>query len=408
MLNFIWAGFFLIAFVVALWRAMILGDSSIWSELINSTFADAKVAFQISLNLTGILCLWLGLLKIAERSGVAALLARGLAPLFRKIMPEVPSNSPAMSSMIMNIAANVLGLDNAATPMGLKAMEQLQSLNPHKDRASNAQILFMVINASAVTLIPISILMYRSEMGSLNPSAVFVPILCATTVSTLVGFLAVAMVQKLNIFNRIVLAYLLGGLGFIAFVGWYFGSLPADKRLELSAAWGNFILFGFVCGFIVSGLVKKLNVYETFIEGAKEGFEIAVRIIPYLVAMLVAIGVFRASGALDYIVSGFGNIFAWLGINTDFVAALPTAFMKPLSGSGARAMMIETMQTYGADSFPAFVSSVIQGSTETTFYVLAVYFGAIKISKVGAALPCALLADLAGIVAAIILSYMFY
>lgn len=408
MLNFIWAGFFLIAFVVALWRAMVLGDSSIWSELINSTFTDAKVAFQISLNLTGILCLWLGLLKIAERSGVAALLARGLAPLFRKIMPEVPSNSPAMSSMIMNIAANVLGLDNAATPMGLKAMEQLQSLNPHKDRASNAQILFMVINASAVTLIPISILMYRSEMGSLNPSAVFVPILCATTVSTLVGFLAVAAVQKLNIFNRIVLAYLLGGLGFIAFVGWYFGSLSADKRLELSAAWGNFILFGFVCGFIVSGLVKKLNVYETFIEGAKEGFEIAVRIIPYLVAMLVAIGVFRASGALDYIVSGFGNIFAWLGINTDFVAALPTAFMKPLSGSGARAMMIETMQTYGADSFPAFVSSVIQGSTETTFYVLAVYFGAVKISKVGAALPCALLADLAGIVAAIILSYMFY
>ena len=408
MLNFIWAGFFLIAFAVASCRNLWGGDTAVWTTLINATFADAKSAFLISLNLTGILCLWLGLLKIAERSGMAALLARGLQPLFRRIMPDVPAGSPAMSSMIMNMAANVLGLDNAATPMGLKAMEQLQAINPHKDRASNAQILFMVINASAVTLIPISILMYRSELGSTNPSAVFVPILCATSVSTLVGFLAVAAVQKLNIFNRVVLAYLLGAFGFIAGVAWYFGSLEPERRLELSAAWGNFILFAFVVGFISAGLIKKLNVYETFIEGAKEGFEIAVRIIPYLVAMLVAIGVFRASGALDYLVQGFERLFSLCGMNTDCVAALPTAFMKPLSGSGARAMMIETMRTYGADSFPAFVSAVIQGSTETTFYVLAVYFGAVRISKVGAALPCALLADLAGIIAAIAVSYLFY
>lgn len=408
MLNIIWAGFFLIAFATAAYQSLWGGDNLIWSQLISATFSDAKTAFSIALNLTGILCLWLGLLKIAERSGLTAVLARALYPLFRRIMPEVPANSPAISSMVMNMAANILGLDNAATPMGLKAMEQLQELNPSKDRASNAQILFMVINASAVTLIPITILMYRAELGSSNPSAVFVPILCATSISTLVGFLSVALVQRLNIFNRVVLAYLLGAIAFIAFIGWYFNQLPAERRLVLSAAWGNFILFAFICGFILAGLIKRLNVYETFIEGAKEGFEIAVRIVPYLVAMLVAIGAFRASGAMDLLVLGFEKFFALLGLDTGFVAALPTAIMKPLSGSGARAMMIETMQTYGVDSFPAFVSSVIQGSTETTFYVLAVYFGAVRISKVGAALPCALLADLVGIIAAISLSYWFY
>ena len=407
MLNFIWCGFFIVAFVVALVRSL-GGDIGIWTDLINATFSDAKSAFSISLNLTGVLCLWLGLLKIAEVSGLAALLAKLLRPLFRKIMPEVPDNSPAMSSMIMNIAANMLGLDNAATPMGLKAMEELQEYNPHKDKASNAQVLFMVINASAVTLLPITILMYRSELGATNPSAVFIPILCATAVSSLVGFLSVAFVQKLNIFNRVVIGYLLGAITFVVGIAWGFSLLETEQRLILSMALANFILFAVICLFIVYGLLKKVNVYDSFIEGAKEGFSIAIKIIPYLVAMLVAIGVFRTSGALDYIVLGFEKLFAWCGMNTNFVAALPTAIMKPLSGSGARAMMIETMQNYGADSFPSFVSAVIQGSTETTFYVLAVYFGVVRINKVGAALPCALLADLSGIIAAICLSYIFY
>jgi len=408
MLNFIWCGFFIIAFIVAGWRSLIEGEINVWTALINAVFADAKSAFHISLNLTGILCFWIGLLKIAENSGLAALLSKGLRPLFRKIMPEVPDNSPAMSSMIMNIAANILGLDNAATPMGLKAMEQLQELNPHKDKASNAQVLFMVINASSITLLPITILMYRSELGASNPSAVFIPILCATSISTLAGFLSVAFVQRLNIFNRVVLSYLLGTAAFISGLAWSFSHLTPVQRLSLSADIGNFILFSVVFFFIIYGLIKKINTYESFIDGAKEGFSIAVKIIPYLVAMLVAIGVFRTSGALGYVVSGFEKFFAWSGMNTDFVAALPTAVMKPLSGSGARAMMIETMQAYGADSFPAFVSAVIQGSTETTFYVLAVYFGVVRINKVGAALPCALFADLCGIVAAIYFSYLFY
>lgn len=408
MLNLIWVSFFLVAFILALWQSLVLGQGEIWTQLISSTFASAKTAFTISLNLTGILCLWLGLLKVAEKSGITAVLAKALRPLFRKIMPEVPADSPAMGSMIMNIAANVLGLDNAATPMGLKAMEQLQTLNPHKDRASDAQILFMVINSSAVTLIPITILMYRSELGAANPSAVFMPILFATSLSTLAGFLAVAVVQRLNVFNRVVMAYLGGFILFIGVVAFYFCSLPETERLSVSANCGNFLLFAVIVAFIGAGVVKKLNVYETFVVGAKEGFEIAVRIIPYLVAMLVAIAVFRASGALDFLVDGFAAVFGWLGIDTGFVAALPTALLKPLSGSGARAMMIETMTTYGADSFPAFVSAVVQGSTETTFYVLAVYFGAVKITKVGAALPCALFADFVGIASAIYFSYLFY
>ena len=408
MLNLIWSGFFIAGFLAAIVQSLFLGNTEIWSELIGSTFSSAKTAFQICLNLTGMLCLWLGLLKIAEKSGLTKILALCLKPLFQKIMPEVPSNHPALGSIIMNIAANVLGLDNAATPMGLKAMEQLQTLNPNKEKASSAQILFMVINASAVTLIPITILMYRVELGASNPSAVFIPILFATSISSLVGFFAVAYAERLAIFNKVVFAYLGGFLAFIGGLAWYFLSLSPEDRLSASSAGGNFILFAIITIFIIAGLVKKLNVYEEFISGAKEGFDIAVRIIPYLVAMLVAIAVFRTSGCLDYIVEMCKLLFASLNINTDFVAALPTAVMKPLSGSGARAMMIETMQTYGADSFPAFVSCVIQGSTETTFYVLAVYFGVVKITKVGSALPCALLADLAGILSAILLSYAFF
>ena len=408
MLNFIWAGFFLVAFAAALCQSLLLNNQTIWTDLVNAVFSSSKTAFNISLNLTGILCLWLGLLKIAEKAGLTEALARLLQPLFRRIFPEVPAGHPALSSIVMNMSANILGLDNAATPMGLKAMEQLQSLNPHKDRASNAQILFMVINASSVTLIPITILMYRAELGASNPTAVFMPILFATTISTFIGFLCVAWVQRLKIFNPVVAAYLGGFALLVGGVAWYFNALPETERLQTSAAWGNFILFGFIILFIAAGLVKRLNVYETFISGAKEGFEIAVRIIPYLVAMLVAIAVLRAGGVLDMIVLGFEKFFAALGCDTEFVKALPTALLKPLSGSGARAMMIETMQTYGADSFPAFAAAVVQGSTETTFYVLAVYFGAVKISKVGAALPCALLADLAGIIAAIYFSYLFF
>ncbi len=408
MLNIIWSAFFIAAFFFAAIDAWWFGQADVWSRLVLASFSSAKSAFSICLNLTGILCLWLGLLKIAQVSGLTEILAKFLRPLFAKLMPEVPSSSPALGSMVMNIAANMLGLDNAATPMGLKAMEQLQSLNPHKDKASNAQVLFMVINASAVTIIPITILMYRAELGAANPASVFLPILLATSASTLVGFLSVALVQKLNIFNRVVLGYLLGFAALIALIGWYFSSLPEGERLVAAATWGNFTLFAVMILFIISGLIKKIDVYDAFITGAKEGFEIAIKIIPYLVAMLVGIAVFRASGGLDWLVAGFAWLAENIGLDTKFVAALPTAIMKPLSGSGARAMMIETMQNYGADSFPGFVASVVQGSTETTFYVLAVYFGAVGISKVGAALPCALLADLAGIITAIAVSYIFY
>ncbi|MBE6452709.1 MAG: hypothetical protein E7012_04390 [Alphaproteobacteria bacterium] len=408
MLNLIWSGFFAVTFIYALYQTLFLDNIGIWNLLVTSSFEAAKGAFEICLNLTGILCLWLGLLKIAEASGLTSLLAKFLNPLFRKIMPDVPSNSPAIGSMVMNIAANMLGLDNAATPMGLKAMEQLQELNPSSKTASRAQQLFMVINSSAVTIIPITILMYRSELGATNPAAVFIPILLATSVSTLVGFLSIATVQRLNIFNWVVLSYVGLAVGFVIIISLWFSGLSPEARLTYASAIGNFILFSFMILFVASGMIKKLNVYDKFIEGAKEGFFVAVKIIPYLVAMLVAIAVLRTGGLLDAMIQCFEKFFKLLNMDTDFVAALPTAIMKPLSGSGARAMMIETMQTHGADSFSGFVSSVVQGSTETTFYVLSLYFGAVGITKVGAALPCALLADLAGIVSAIYFSYIFY
>lgn len=408
MLNVIWILFFLLSFAMACFQAFFGGNPLIWTEIINALFASAKSAFSIAINLTGMLCLWLGLLKIAEKSGLTDLLARGLTPLFKKIMPDIPEHHPAIGSMVMNIAANMLGLDNAATPMGLKAMEQMQELNPRKDTASNAEIMFMVINASAVTVIPINILMYRAELGSANPCAVFIPILIATAASSLAGFLAVAIVQKLPIFNRIVFSYLLGFAAFIIGLAYYFAGLDDAVRLTYSESAGNFILFLTIAVFITSGAIKRLNVYETFITGAKEGFDIAVKIIPYLVAMLTAIAVLRASGLMEMFVLGVERLVIWFNGDTGFVPALPTAFIKPLSGSGARAMMIETLQTYGADSFAGFVSSVIQGSTETTFYVLAVYFGAIKVIKTRHALPCALFADLVGIVTAIYVSYLFY
>ena len=408
MLNIIWASFFIIPFLFALYQSFVLGNTQIWTELVSSTFSSSKDAFYICINLTGILCLWLGILKIAENSGITNLLAKALSPFFTKVMPDVPKNHASIGSIVMNMAANMLGLDNAATPFGLKAMEQLQDLNKKKDTATNAQILFMVLNSSGVTIIPITILMYRSELGSLNPSSVFVPILLATSVSTLFGFLLVSYVQKLNIFNRIVMGYLLGIGGLIAFIACFFANLSPEARLKYSADIGNFILFAVIIAFIITGLIKKINVYDTFITGAKEGFDVAVRIIPYLVAMLVAIAVLRTSGVLDLITLGLEKFILLFTSNADFVAALPTAIMKPLSGSGARAMMIETMQTYGADSFQGFASSVVQGSTETTFYVLAVYFGVVRITKIRHALACSLLADLVGIIAAIYFAYLFY
>ncbi|MBR1605226.1 MAG: spore maturation protein [Alphaproteobacteria bacterium] len=408
MLNIIWSGFFLSAFVVALWQTIVNGNVQIWSDLANTLFDSSKNAFEITLSLTGMMCLWLGLLKIAEKSGLTEVLAKILRPLFRKLLPEIPADSPAQGSIVMNMAANILGLDNAATPIGIKAMEQLQDLNPHKEKASSAQILFMVINTSSVTLIPISILMFRQQFGATEPSMVFLPILLATSVSTLVGFISVAIAEKLPIYNRTVLGYLSVFLIFIVGISCLFASLDAENRILYASLLANIALFGMIILFIASGLICRLNVYNVFIEGAKEGFETAVRIIPYMVAMLVGIAVFRTSGALDYLLSGCEYIISLCHINNDFIPALPTALMKPLSGSGARAMMIETIQNYGVDSFPALVSSVIQGSTETTFYVLAVYFGAVKITKTGSAVPCALLADLAGICAAIGIAYIFW
>jgi spore maturation protein SpmA len=408
MLNIIWSAFFIVGFGAALFQSLWLGNSEIWTVMTNQLFNAATNAFQLALNLTGMLCLWLGLLKIAEQSGLTNLLAKALRPLFRIIMPEIPEKSPAFGSIVMNMAANILGLDNAATPMGLKAMEQLQEHNKQKDTASNAQIMFIVINASAITVLPISILMYRHLQGATNPCAVFIPILLATSCSTLAGFLAVAFTQKLHIFNRVVLSYLLGLIAIVGGICFYFYNLDTATRLTLSETVGNALIMGFIVLFLLAGACKRLNLYETFINGAKEGFNIAVQIIPYLVAMMVAIAVLRYSGVLDGTVWCLGKLFALFNLDTDFLPALPTALMKPLSGNGARGMMIETMQTYGADSFPAFVASTIQGSTETTFYVIALYFGAVKIAKTRSALPCALFADFVGIVAAILLAYMFY
>ena len=408
MLNILWTSFFVVSFIAAAVQSFFMDNPQIWTELVNHLFKSATDAFQLALNLTGMLCLWLGLLKIAEKSGLTEILARMMRPLFKMIMPELPQNSPAIGSMVMNMAANMLGLDNAATPMGLKAMEQLHEANDNKECASKAQIMFIVLNASSLTILPISILMYRHLQGASNAGAVFVPILLATLCSTLAGFLAVAFTQKLPVFNRKMLMYLIILMSIIGAIAYGFYLLEPEYRLAFSETCGNALILSFITFFLLFGAYKKLNLYETFILGAKEGFQIAVQIIPYLVAMLSAIAVMRYSGVLDALMWCFEKFFSLLGCNTDFVGALPTALMKPLSGNGARALMIETMQNYGADSFQAFASAVIQGSTETTFYVTALYFGAVKIAKTGAALPCALFADFVGVVAAILISYIFY
>ena len=408
MLNIIWIFFFVAAFIVALIKLFAFGDTHIFGQLMTAMFSLSKTAFEIALGLTGILALWLGIMKIGERSGFIRVLTTWLSPLFVRLMPEVPKNHPALGAMVMNMSANVLGLDNAATPLGIKAMKELQKLNPFKDTASNAQILFLVINTSAVTLFPVTIFTYRAQMGAANPTDVFIPILIATYASTLIGLLTVTTVQKINLFDKVILAYL-GGFSALVFgLLSYFASLSQAVMLEQSALISNVVLFSLVMLFISGAVIQKVNAYEEFIEGAKEGFETAITIIPYLVAMLVAIGVFRASGALDLIADALRGVILAFGFDDRFIDSLPTALMKPFSGSGARAMMIDTMQVHGADSFAGRLSSIVQGSTETTFYVLAVYFGSVGIKKIRHAAACGLAADFAGITAAIAVAYWFF
>lgn len=407
MLNLIWVGFFLTAFVAALWQFLVHGQQDIFAVLMKAGFDNAKTAFEIALGLTGIMCLWLGVMKIGERAGFLDRLARILAPLFARLFPEVPRGHPALGSITMNMAANMLGLDNAATPMGIKAMRELQELNPDKETASNAQILFLVINASSITLLPVTIFTYRAQMGAVDPTDVFIPILFATYCSTLAGFAFVASMQRLKL-DVVVWSWLAGLTLCVGGLAAYFASLPAAEMTARSSLVSNFLLLGIIVAFLVGALIKRVNAYDAFIEGAKEGFNVAVTIIPYLVAMLVAIGLLRASGALGLFMDATRAFVAALGADTAWVDGLPTMLMKPLSGSGARAMMIETMQTSGADSFAGRLASIVQGSTETTFYVLAVYFGAVGIKRVRYAVAGGLIADLAGFSAAIAVAYFFF
>ena len=408
MLNFIWVFFFLAAFGTALFQWLALGNSGIFGELMTAMFSLSKTAFEISLGLSGIMAFWLGMMNIAEHSGFMRVLSRLLSPLFSRLMPEVPKDHPALGAMAMNIAANMLGLDNAATPLGIKAMQELQSLNPHPQRASNAQIVFLVINTSAVTLFPVTIFAYRAQLGAANPTDVFLPILLATYVSTLCGLLAVAAVQKINLLDKVVLAYLGGVTGLVLGLVSYFHGLTQADMLQQSAVLSQLLLCSLVCGLIAAAAYQRLNVYQLFIDGAKQGFHTAINIIPYLIAMLTAFGVFRASGALELLVGGLRAIADFWQLDNRFIDALPTALMKPFSGSGARAMMIDTMHSHGADSFAGRLACVVQGSTETTFYVLAVYFGAIKVSHIRHAAACGLIADLGGVLGAIFVTYWFF
>ena len=408
MLNTIWAGMILTAFAVALANVVSTGQGDILITLVKSLFDSAKTGFEISLGLAGVMTLWLGLMRVAEAGGFLALITRGLAPLFKRLMPEVPPAHPAQGAVVMNLSANVLGLDNAATPLGLKAMRELQTLNPSPDTATNAMILFLVLNASSVTLLPLTIFTYRAQMGAADPTDVFVPILIATYCSTLVGLIAVAIVQRINLLHPVVLAYIAAATAIVGGMAVYFGSLAADEMQRQSAIFSNALLLSLIIAFLVGALIKRVKVFEVFIEGAKEGFQVAVTIIPYLVGMLLAIGLLRASGALEGLLEGIRYLVHGAGWDDRFVEALPTALVKPFSGSGARAMMVETMRVYGADSFAGRLSAVIQGSTETTFYVLAVYFGSVGITRSRHAISCALLADLAGVIAAIFVCYAFF
>ena len=408
MLNKIWAFFFFAAFAAALVQSLLLGNVGVWQEMVGATFRLSRTAFEIALGLTGVMCLWLGIMRLGEKGGAVDFLARLFRPLLVRLFPSIPPDHPALGSIVMNMAANMLGLDNAATPLGIKAMRELQELNPEKDTASNAQILFLVLNTSAVTVIPVTIFTYRAQLGAADPTDVFIPILIATYCSTLVGLLVTAAVQRLRLIDPVVLAYLGGMTAAVAGMVIYSTSLPREQLESQSAVAANFLIFAVIIAFMAGGIKRGINLYEAFVEGAKDGFKVAVGIIPYLVAMLVAIGVFRASGALDLILDGLRSAAGGVGLDARFIDGLPTAFMKPLSGSGARGMMVEAMQTHGADSFAGRLASVIQGSTETTFYVLAVYFGAVGIKRSRHAVICGLAADLAGITAAILVSYLFF
>lgn len=407
-LNYIWIAFFVIAFVIALVKLIFMGDFEVFPEMMGSTFESSKAAFKISLGLTGVLSLWLGIMKVGEKGGMVNALARLLSPVFCKLFPDIPKGHPVTGSIFMNIAANMLGLDNAATPLGLKAMEQLQQLNTKKDTATNPMIMFLVLNTSGLTLIPVSIMVYRAQLGAAQPTDIFIPILLATFFSTMAGIIITSLYQRINLFNKVMLLTV-GGMSLaVAGIIWGFGQLDKDQMNIVSTTVANILLMTIIVGFILAGVRKKINVYDAFIEGAKEGFQTAVRIIPYLVAILVGIGVFRASGAMDMIIDGIKWTVGVLGGSTDFVGALPTALMKPLSGSGARGMMVDAMTTYGADSFVGRLSCVFQGSTDTTFYILAVYFGSVGIRYTRHAVACGLLADLAGVIAAIAICYMFF
>mgnify|MGYP005838253603 CR=1 FL=1 len=407
-LNYLWIGFFLLAFIFALGQLIFTGNTEVFGEMVNATFSSAKTGFEISLGLTGVLTLWLGLMKVGEKGGVVKIFSRLVGPFFRKLFPELPEDHPAYGSIMMNLAANMLGLDNAATPMGLKAMKEMQEVNREKDVASNAQIMFLVLNTSGLTIIPISVMVYRAQLGAANPADIFIPILLATFFSTLAGMISVAVAQKINLLNRTILLYLGGMTAIIVGIIWYFSSLPREEIARISTFTASFALFSVIVSFIILAMIKRVNVYDSFIEGAKEGFGIAIKIIPFLVAILVAIGVFRASGAFDIIINGIGKAVALMGFDTGFVDALPTAFMKPLSGAGARGMMVDAMSVHGADSFVGRLSSTFQGATDTTFYIIAVYFGSVGIKNTRYAVTCGLIADFAGIIAAIFIAYLFF
>jgi spore maturation protein SpmA len=407
-LNYIWISFFLVAFVVALVKLVLTGDMDVFPAMMDATFAQSKTAFEISLGLTGVLSLWLGVMKIGERGGLVNALARWLSPVFTRLFPQIPKGHPVTGSIFMNLSANMLGLDNAATPMGLKAMEQLQELNTKKDTASNSMIMFLVLNTSGLTLIPVSILVYRAQMGAAQPTDVFIPILLATFFSTLAGIVVTSLYQRINLFNRTLMLALGGMCVLVAAAMWGFSRLDSVLMNQVSVSVANILLMTIIVGFILAGMRRRVNVYDAFIDGAKDGFQTAVRIIPYLVAILVGIGVFRASGAMDYLVDAIRWLVEAMGLNSDFVASLPTALMKPLSGSGARGMMVDAMTTYGADSFVGRLSCIFQGSTDTTFYILAVYFGSVGIRYTRHAVTCGLLADLAGIIAAIFIAMLFF
>ena len=407
-LNYIWIGFIIIAFVIALVKLIFLGDVTVFPALIDSTFASSKTAFEISLGLTGVLSLWLGIMKIGERGGGVNVLARALSPVFTRLFPDIPKGHPVTGAIFMNIAANMLGLDNAATPLGLKAMEQLQTLNPNKETATNPMIMFLVLNTSGLTLIPISIMVYRAQLGAAQPTDVFIPILLATFFSTVAGIIITSIYQRINLLNRTMLLTLGGMALVVGAIIWGFGQLDKDQMNIVSTSVANILLMTIIVAFVLAGMKHRINVYDAFVEGAKEGFTTAVRIIPYLVAILVAIGLFRASGAMDMLINGVATLVKAMGGNSDFVGALPTALMKPLSGSGARGMMVDAMTTYGADSFVGRLSCIFQGSTDTTFYILAVYFGSVGIRNMRHAVPCGLLADFAGVIAAIGIAYLFF